>query len=164
MTARPDIRPAMLSDVTAMHRIRLAVRENVLSDPSRIRSSHYVEMLTRYGRGWVAELDAEVVGFVIADGVRHRLWALFVAPPFESRGIGRTLLGTAVGWLVAAGAVPVTLTTEPGTRAARFYEAGGWRPVGREPNGETRYELDAVRARDIATRAGRGAPADMESS
>ena len=36
-----------------MHRVRLAVRENVLSDPNRITASDYLAALDELGRTWV---------------------------------------------------------------------------------------------------------------
>ena len=40
----------------------------------------------------------------------------------------------------AAGLDRLWLTTEPGTRAQRFYEAAGWTLAGTTDQGELRYE------------------------
>ena len=48
------IRRASVGDIAVMHRIRLAVRENVLSDPLRLREEDYVPFLECRGRSWVA--------------------------------------------------------------------------------------------------------------
>jgi GNAT superfamily N-acetyltransferase len=136
-----NLRPATITDIEAMHRIRMAVQENRLRDPSRVQYDDYRRMLEADGRGWVCEERGEMVGFAIADQTRRNIWALFVAPEFERRNTGRALLGVMVDWLFQVGPEPIWLTTEPGTRAERFYAAAGWRSVGTEANGEIRFEL-----------------------
>jgi GNAT superfamily N-acetyltransferase len=119
-------RRATLDDIPAMSRIRLAVRENVLSDPSRITEQMYRDYLDLAGRGWVAEIDARVVGFSYADKVNASIWALFMLEEYEGRGIAKRLLQLAVDWLFEQGGESVHLTTSAGTRADRFYVAQGW--------------------------------------
>ena len=46
-----------------------------------------------------------------------------------------------VSWLASRGLARLWLTTEPGTRAQRFYEAAGWRPDGETNAGSMRYIL-----------------------
>lgn len=134
------IRRANESDVAEMYRIRMRVRENRLSDPRKVQPRHYVERL-RAGAGWVCEIDAAVVGFAIADTNRDSVWALFVDPAHERRGVGRLLHDTIVEWLFASGADRIWLTTDPNTRAERFYRAAGWHEAGTTANGELRFEL-----------------------
>ena len=135
------VRVAARDDFPAMHRIRIAVRENVLSDPARVRPSDYAAILDSGGRGWVAEVDGRMAGFAVADLARSNVWALFVDPGFEGRGVGRRLHDTMMDWFFAAGADRVWLGTDPGTRAEGFYRSAGWRLAGREPNGEVRLEM-----------------------
>jgi GNAT superfamily N-acetyltransferase len=97
-------------------------------------------MLTENGRGWVAEVGDRIVGFAIGDLSRANVWALFVDPDFEGRGVGRSLHDMTVSWLFEAGADRIWLSTDPGTRAERFYEAAGWR-LSRVENGEAYFEL-----------------------
>lgn len=124
------LRRATHADIPAMSRIRLAVTENALSDPARITTAMYEDFLERSGRGWVAESAGVVVGFSYADDVNASIWALFVQPGQEGRGLGKALLDQATGWLFARGHAQVRLTTGAGTRADRFYAALGWQ---REP-------------------------------
>jgi GNAT superfamily N-acetyltransferase len=128
-------------DIEAMHAVRLAVRENVLSDPSRVERRHYVELLQERGRGWVHEEDARVVAFGIADHAGRSIWALFVLPAFEGRGIGRHILQLMVTWLFEQGNESIWLTTERHTRAEQFYRAAGWREAGQADFGNLRLEL-----------------------
>jgi GNAT superfamily N-acetyltransferase len=123
-----------------MHRVRLAVRENVLSNPARITEADYVEALDVAGLTWVVEADGEIVGF--ATGYRTgSVWALFVHPDHEGRGYGTALLEVMVDWLWTLGHAQLTLTTQPGTRAERFYLARGWQRLGIVASGEIRLEL-----------------------
>jgi GNAT superfamily N-acetyltransferase len=94
-------RRATVGGIPAMSRIRLAVRENVLSNPGRITEAMYRDYLDALGQGWVAALDDEIIGFSYADGTDGSIWALFVDPDFEGRGAGRHLLRLAVDWLFA---------------------------------------------------------------
>ncbi len=137
----PTIRPATADDVPAMHRVRLAVRENRLNDPASIRPEHYLLMLERDGHGLVGEISGEIAGFAIADLSRSNVWALFVAPEHEGRGLGRALHDALLDWMFASGARRVWLSTSPGTRAERFYERAGWTAAGVEPSGEIRFEI-----------------------
>ena len=139
-----SLRAATVADIPAMHRVRLAVRENRLLDPSRIGPEDYRRMLESHGRGWVCEAGGEVAGFAIADGSRRNIWALFVAPGFEQRGIGRSLHDAMVEWLFGMAPSTIWLTTEPNTRAERFYRAAGWSRICLEANGEVRFEMTKV--------------------
>ena len=130
------LRVATLDDIDAMRAIRLAVAENRLSDPRRATPGKYREMLEVRGKGWVWEADGRIVGFGVADAASRSLWALFVGPGFERRGIGRALHDAMVEWLFTVGSAPIWLSTEPDTRAARFYAAAGWTPQPPLANGE----------------------------
>lgn len=134
------IRIAAETDIPEMHRIRISVRENRLLDPARVQPDHYRPMLTTRGRGWVAELEGRVGGFAIADREDASIWALFVDPSLEGRGLGRALHDTGVSWLFESGAPRIWLSTDPGTRAERLYRAAGWRPVGIR-QGEAEFQL-----------------------
>ena len=50
-------------------------------------------------RAWVAEDDRRIVAFSIADRNKNAIFALFVLPEYEGRGLGSELLARAVGWL-----------------------------------------------------------------
>jgi GNAT superfamily N-acetyltransferase len=149
MQAAPFLlRIATSADIEAMHRIRLAVRENRLADPSRVTANHYRAMLAERGRGWVCESSSApkaIAGFGIADNAARNIWALFVQPGHEGRGIGRALHDAMVDWLFAVGDTPLWLTTDPGTRAARFYIAAGWVPDVAPVRGELRFVLHPPR-------------------
>lgn len=134
------LRQAGRPDIQAMHRIRLAVRENKLSDPNRITESDYVAALEELGRTWVVEVHGEIVAF--ATGYKSgSIWALFVDPDHEGHGYGKVLHSAVVAWLWSLGHERIWLTTGPDTRAERFYVSQGWQPRGTVPGGDIRLEL-----------------------
>src|SRR5687768_15326914 len=105
-----------------MHRVRMAVRENRLT-PGAIGEDEYVREIEITGRGWVVVDDGEIVGFAIGNRDTGNIWALFVDPGHEGRDHGRRLHAAMVEWLFAQGLPRLRLSTEPGTRAQKFYEA-----------------------------------------
>jgi GNAT superfamily N-acetyltransferase len=119
-------RVANLQDIPAMSKIRLGVRENVLTDPSRITEQMYEDYLELLGRGWVAEVDGAVAGFCYANRTNSSIWALFISEEYEGRGLARRLLDMAVRWLFEQGQECVRLSTGAGTRADLFYASQGW--------------------------------------
>lgn len=144
-------RQANVGDIPAMSAIRLKVRENVLRTPSAITPQMYEDYLDKLGRGWVGEVEGRVVGFSYADRQDNSIWALFVDPEFEGRGLGKALLNLATDWLFAQGASRVVLGTTANTRADRFYCAMGW------SRGEmrTNTEVEFTFARESLMRRGR---------
>lgn len=119
-------RQANSNDIPAMSGIRLSVTENVLSDPRRITREMYEDFLEKCGRGWVAEYSGRIVGFCYADKINGSIWALFVCPGHEGKGLGKALLEQASDWLFAIGHDHIQLSTAANTRADRFYAAQGW--------------------------------------
>ena len=134
------LRQAVLEDIPAMHRVRLAVRENMLTS-GVIGEEHYAQEITVTGRGWVIVQDQEVVAFAVGNRETENIWALFVDPQHEASGYGSRLLKVMVEWLFSQGVQCIWLSTNPGTRAERFYEAQGWRFRRLLPSGEHHYEL-----------------------
>jgi len=123
----PAFREATYNDIPHMTRIRLAVTENVLRDPTRITPQMYVDFLEKDGRGWVALVDGDLVAFSYANRIDGSIWALFVDPRFEGQGLGKQLLSLATDWLFSLWFRQVTLSTGTHTRAAQFYTRLGWR-------------------------------------
>ena len=132
------LRPAGRADIPAMHRVRLAVRENRLA--SAVTEADYVPAIEETGRGWVIEEGGEIVAFAVGNARTGNIWALFVDPAHERRGYGRRLHDAMVEWLFSTGLTRLNLATQPGTRAQGFYEAAGWIRAGME-RGEAIYDL-----------------------
>ena len=136
-----------------MSRIRLAVRENALSNPGRITEAMYRDYLDALGRGWVALDGDEVIAFAYADRTDGSIWALFVDPAREGLGAGKRLLRLAVDWLFETGFDEVRLGTAANTRADRFYAAQGWTREGMKDDVEVWFRLRraALPSSDIAS-------------
>lgn len=122
-------RQANADDIPAMSRIRLAVNENRLRDPSRITLQMYEDFLERDGRGWVAQIEGATVAFSYANRTDGSIWALFVEPGHEGRGMAKTLLALATDWLFSLGFDELKLSTGAGTRADGFYARLGWERI-----------------------------------
>ena len=133
------LRCATSGDVPRICEIRDSVRENRLSDPSRVTPRDIAWFLEN-GPIWVWEEDGGVAGFSAGDPRNGWVWALFVAPGHEGKGIGRALLKATCDTLRAAGHSTATLSTEPGTRAERHYRADGWTAVSRTEGGELVFQ------------------------
>ena len=133
------IREATRADVPDLERVRALVRENKLS--GTIPRERIVEGLETRGKGWVAVAEERVVGFCMADRNEEMIWALFLLPEWEGRGLGRALLERAVAWLWDQGCTAIWLSTEAGSRAEGFYERLGWTRIGVTDMGEVRFEL-----------------------
>src|SRR6185369_10246940 len=136
------IREATRDDLDDLQRIRGLVRENRLS--YAIPDERVLAAIETRGRGWVAEHDGEMVGFSMADLEDGSIWALFLLPEWEGRGLGRALLDRAVAWLEQQECPRVWLSTAPGTRAEGFYARLGWERVGMTEGGEVRFERQLI--------------------
>ena len=126
-------------------RVRTSVAENALTikqlEERGITEASVAASFLIDSKGWVAVRAEEIVAFSIADRATQSIFALFVLPRHEGRGIGSFLLDAALRWLWENGAERVWLTTGPGTKAVRFYEKRGWTCTGKGPRGDLRYEL-----------------------
>jgi ribosomal protein S18 acetylase RimI-like enzyme len=128
------IRAALASDIPALKQLRMAVRENRL-DPARVSDGDYV-WFVRNGPVWVWEEESGIVGFSAGDKRDGSIWALFVDPAWEGRGIGSALLERACASLAAARHRTAKLETEAGTRATTFYRLRGWTEEGLDARGQ----------------------------
>jgi len=147
------LREATAADLPGISAVRLAVRENATTpaelDRRGITNESVAASFLANSRGWVALESGAIVGFSIADRADCSIFALFVLPGYEGRGLGSRLLDLAVDWLWESGADRVWLTTDPRTRAAGFYDRRAWVAVGSEGNGEQRYELARPRQGEV---------------
>jgi GNAT superfamily N-acetyltransferase len=134
-------REAKAADIAQMQVVRNVVKENQLSSPTLITDEAVLEFITQRGKGWVCELDEHIVGFAIADLHRDNIWALFVDPDFEGKGIGKTLQTLMLDWYFSKGKEQVWLGTLPGTRAEAFYRQSGWQENVRNGSRELRFEM-----------------------
>lgn len=123
-------REAKIDDISQMQIVRNSVKENQLSNPDVVKDKDYEIYLTDNGKGWVCEIDNEIVGFAIVDLVENNIWALFVNPKFENQGIGKQLHNMMLNWYFLQTKTSVWLGTAPNTRAEKFYKLAGWEEIG----------------------------------
>jgi GNAT superfamily N-acetyltransferase len=142
-TSAAGVRKARVDDIAAMMELRLSVRENRLAHPDQVTPEDCRRYVER-GAMWVWEEDGRILGISASNCETGWIWALFVRPGHEGRGIGRALFAVACEALLAAGFRRLSLSTDPDTRAARFYRAAGWQEVGRTQEGELVFERDAA--------------------
>jgi GNAT superfamily N-acetyltransferase len=135
------IREANINDVKQMQIMRNSVNENKLSNPNVVTDDDCIEYITQRGKGWVCEIDGKIVGFSVADLKENNIWALFLHPEFESRGIGKQLHDIMVNWYFSETKIPLWLGTDPGTRAEHFYRKAGWTEIGTHSKGEIKFEM-----------------------
>jgi GNAT superfamily N-acetyltransferase len=129
------IRRARPEDHPRVTEIRNGVTENVLRTPGRVTIEIYRWFQDNPGV-WLWEENGKVLGFSAADTRDGTIWALFIDPAHERRGIGRKLFEKACNVLRQDGHKTATLDTDPGTRAAGFYNAAGWKVIGTSPRDE----------------------------
>ncbi|MGE0716034.1 MAG: N-acetyltransferase family protein [Alphaproteobacteria bacterium] len=137
----PPIRPATAADIPDIWRIRMAVTENLLSDPGKVTRADADRVIADDAM-WVWDEAGEIQGFSAVDTRDGSVWALFVAPGHDGRGIGRALLARACQRIRAAGWGTATLSTGAGTRAEGFYRKAGWIENGRSPQNEIVFRLE----------------------
>jgi len=130
------IRKAIRADYPRISEIRLSVRENRLAKSKYELVDRHADWIFDNAAFWVWEDDGAIQGFSAADPSDGTIFALFVDPSYEGRGIGRALLPLACQVLRDSGHAAATLSTEPGTRAERFYRRDGWTEIGREHDGQ----------------------------
>jgi GNAT superfamily N-acetyltransferase len=133
------LRTATAADIPAIQRVRGSVLENRLTSRT-IADDEVLHAITVRGRGWVVEVDGDVVAFAIGFADSGQVWALFVDPAHAGNGHGSRLHDVMVDWLHAAGCARVWLTTGAETRARAFYGRRGWCEVAVRDDGEVEME------------------------
>lgn len=137
----PMFREAYTADIKAIQVVRHAVKENILSNPGLVTDEDCKEYLQQRGKGWVCEMENSIVGFAIADLKERSIWALFVHPDYEHKGIGSKLQSIMLDWYFLQGPDSVWLVTAPKTRAEAFYAKSGWIGKGIVHKGEVKFEM-----------------------
>ncbi|WP_162128072.1 GNAT family N-acetyltransferase [Flavobacterium phycosphaerae] len=134
-------REAQPTDIKPIQLVRNAVTENALSNPDLVTDADCMEFMFERGKGWVCEMNHQIVGFAIADLKEHNIWALFVHPNHDKKGIGKVLHNLMLTWYFLQTKETVWLGTAPGTRAEEFYKRMGWQPAGWHGTKEVKFEM-----------------------
>ena len=124
-----DIRQALITDVDSIFDVRTSVIENHLSREEMrqigITESVVADMIQNSPCAWVAIVSMKVVGFSMILQDEGCLFAAFVLPEHENKGIGRGLVMAAEKELFKHHEV-IWLETAKNSRAAKFYKHLGW--------------------------------------
>ena len=136
-----QFREATIKDIDNYMIVRMAVKENVLNNLALVTREDNVNYLSKYGKGWVCETDRQIIGFAIVGSAQHNVWALFVHPEFEEKGIGRKLHDLMIDWYFNQTNEKIWLGTQPKTKAEIFYRKRGWREVGMHGDDEIKFEM-----------------------
>ena len=134
-------REARITDIPQIQVVRNSVNENMLSNSALVTDNDCENYLVNRGKGWVCEIDGRIVGFAIADLLDHNVWALFLQPGFDKKGIGRKLHYDMLDWYFSQTDSTVWLSTAANTRAEKFYRKAGWKEVGIHGKGEIKFEM-----------------------
>lgn len=135
------IREARVEDIPKIQVVRNSVKENMLSNPDLVTDKDCEEFITERGKGWVCEIDGKIKGFSIVDLKDNNIWALFVDPDFENKGIGKKLHDIMLDWYFTQTKENVWLGTSPNTRAELFYRKSGWKEIGMHGKNEIKFEM-----------------------
>ena len=135
------LREATINDIPRIQVVRNSVKENPLSDPALVPDSDVEDYMFRRGKGWVYEDDKTIVGFAIVSVIDRNVWALFIEPGHDKKGIGRQLHDEMINWYFQQTGETIWLGTAPGTRAESFYRKAGWKETGTHGKGEIKFEM-----------------------
>ena len=142
------IRAATRADMPAISQVRTSVTENAMSVEQLLErgiTPETVSDLIQNDGAWVAEVNGRVVAFSMAKRAEGTIFAMFVQPGWEERGLGRQLMAQAERYLFAFhDRIWLTTDVDPAVRAHGFYRGLGWRPAGLMDNGELRYEKERL--------------------
>ncbi|MCW6034535.1 GNAT family N-acetyltransferase [Pantoea sp. JK] len=123
------IRTARLSDIEGMFDVRTSVIENHLSREEMrqmgITESVVGDMVEKSLCAWVATENNKIIGFSMIFPDEGCLFAAFVLPEYEGKGIGRRLVMLAEQELFQHHDI-AWLETDKNSRAAKFYMQLGW--------------------------------------
>src|SRR5262245_52382647 len=127
------IREITEADIPDLFAVRVATHENRLTREELaslgITEESVKERLNGSFKGWLCEVDHQVVGFAMGDRSTGELWVIAVLPDYIGQGIGSALLRRVEDWLQVNGCTQLWLTTDIDTqrKAYTFYRQHGWR-------------------------------------
>lgn len=140
-----SLRLATPGDIEVLFDIRTSVAQNHLSREQMqelgITPEVLAEAIGNHPCAWIAEWQQEAVGFAMVDQEEGELFALFVRPGHEGKGLGRMLLQRAEESLFEQHDV-IHLTTDGNEtiRANGFYRRSGWVCAGAVDERDVRFE------------------------
>ena len=139
------IRLATLADIDTLFAIRTAVVQNHLSREQMADLGITPQVLADSIREapcvWLAEVEGQPAAFSMVNFDSGEVFAMFVLPAYEGRGLGRQLIAVAEAALFEHHPTLYLITDGRGEiRANGFYQRLGWTQVGRVEGDDVRYE------------------------
>ena len=141
------VRELVAADIPAIFAVRLSTTESAITE-ERLKDLGITPETTAAAirnnlKGWVAELDGEVTGFVMGDKNTGEVTVLALRPESEGLGLGKQLMQQVSEWLFAMGHDELWLLTGaiPTFRAYGFYQAIGWQPTGERIDANEKFIL-----------------------
>lgn len=137
------IRPARRADVASLFQVRTSVRENRLTREEMlalgITEESVGEMIEHARCAWVAVDEGKTVGFSMIIPEEACLFAAFILPGYEGKGVGKKLVAEAEQALFKQHQT-IWLETGKKSRAAGFYRHLGWGNESDIGDGDIRME------------------------
>ncbi|MBH3426385.1 GNAT family N-acetyltransferase [Pseudomonas alkylphenolica] len=145
------LRLASPSDIELLFDIRTSVTQNHLSREQMhelgITADALSDAMRKAPCVWIAEWQQQAVGFVMVDHDEAELFALFVRPQHEGKGIGQILLQQAEAALFQRHEVIHLITDgDEAIRANGFYRRCGWNVTGAVDARDVRFEKRRARS------------------
>ncbi|HEX2949093.1 MAG TPA: GNAT family N-acetyltransferase [Armatimonadota bacterium] len=140
-----QIRRATADDIDTLFDIRFSVHENLLTREQLaemgITPQSLAELLQSICAAWLVECEGIPAGFTIADSQFGMIFAAFVRPEYEGRGVGKLALQAAEEWLADQGVAEAWLCTgrDRHIRAHGFYRHMHWKEDGYTADGQVKY-------------------------
>ena len=140
-----SLRAATEADIDTLFDIRTSVIQNHLSmqqlSDLGITAATLAEAVRSGTSAWIAELGGTAAGFAMVDAEAGEVFALFVRPEFEGRGLGRLLLNEAEKELFRHhDRICLVTDGHAHIRANGFYLHLGWSFACRVDERDVRYE------------------------
>lgn len=139
------IRAAAVEDIESIFEIRTSVSQNHLSREQMsalgITPQVLAEAIKEGPCVWIAEVDGKPAAFSMIDSTEGEVFAMFVSPPYENRGLGRLLMKVAEAALFERHDTIYLITDGRNeVRANGFYQRLGWTVVDKADEDDVRYE------------------------
>lgn len=119
-------------DIPAIFKVRISTDENNLSlaelHSLGITEESVLEKINTTYKGWLCEVDGQVIGFTMGDNITCEMWVIAVRPEYINQGVGTELLRLMEEWLWGCDCRKIWLTTDidKKLRAYSFYIKNGW--------------------------------------
>jgi len=139
------VRLATLADIDTLFAIRTAVLQNHLSRAQLADLGITPQVLADSIREapcvWVAHVNGQPAAFSMVNLAEGEVFAMFVHPAYEGRGLGRRLMAVAEAALFERHDRLFLVTDgRDEIRANGFYQRLGWSKVGQVDGDDVRYE------------------------